>query len=501
MSRRENGNSRNLLCFWVTAQRVYGCWNFSFCRKLLQFVMNSSNFRPISTLSPLTQIFEKLVYKQLINYIEKHDIFFQFLFGFRKGHSTAQAVSEIADNLREAIDNNLYTCGVFIDFSKAFDTVNHEILLKKLESYGIRGMPLKWFTSYLNNRQQYVAIGHTESPRQTMTCGIPQSSTLGPLLFLLYINDLPNCSETLTFRIFADDTNLFASARDLKSLEILINSELEKVKVWCDVNKLSINFIKTNYMIIKSNRKASGSIEVKLQNIDGSSYLLERKDHIKYLGVMIDELLSWKYHISYTCSRISSNVGVISKLRHYLSISQLEQLYYNLIYPYLPYAIIACLSYAIIACLSYAIIAWESAYKTHLKRLQSKQNTVLRLMFFATTSGPYTESALPFFNLLDVLTVNNVYRLHALKFTHLWHKGHLPSLFDNLFQYASCWHTHNTRYASKQNFCKPRPRTNTEKQIFCYQAIDLWRDIRYYFSFANEIKHYLLSEQYSKKFE
>ena len=370
-------------------------------------VMNPSNFRPISTLSALTQILEKLVYKQLINYIEKHDILFQFQFGFRKGHLTAQAVSEIADNLREAIDNNLYTCGVFIDFSKAFD---HEILLKKLESYGIRGMPLKWFTSYLNNRQQYVATGHTESPRQTMTCGIPQGSTLGPSLFFLYINDLPNCSETLTFRIFADDTNLFASARDLKSLEILINSELEKVKVWCDVNKLSFNFIKTNYVIVKSNRKASGRIEVKLQNINGSSYLLERKDHIKYLGAMIEESLSWKYHISFTCSRISSNVGVISKLRHYLTITQP-------IYPYL----------------SYAIIAWGSAYKTHLKRLQSKQNTVLRLMFFATTSGPYTESALPFLNLLDVLTVNNVYRLHALKFTHLWHKGHLPSLFDNLF--------------------------------------------------------------------
>ena len=181
-------------------------------------VMDPSNFHPISTLSTLTQTFERIVYKQLINYIEKHDILFQFQFGYRKGHSTAQAVIEIADNLREAIDSNLYTCGIFIDFSKAFDTVNHEILFKKLESYGIRGMPLKWFTSNLNNRQQYVAIGHTESPRETMTCRIPQGSTLGPLLFLLYINDLPNCSEILTFRIFADDTNLFTSVRDLKNV-------------------------------------------------------------------------------------------------------------------------------------------------------------------------------------------------------------------------------------------------------------------------------------------
>ena len=321
-----------------------------------------SNFRPISTLSALTQVFEKLVYKQFINYIEKHDILFQFQFGFRKGHSTAQAVSEIADSLRNAIDSNLYTCGVFIDFSKAFDTVNHQILLKKLESYGIRGTPLKWFTSYLENRQQYVTVGHIDSPRQAMTCGIPQGSTLGPLLFLLYINDLPNCSKNLIFRIFADDTNLFASAFDLKDLETLINSELEKVKEWCDVNKLSINFSKTNYMIIKSSRKISGNMEVKLQSVDGSCHLLRKKDHIKYLGVMIDESLSWKYHISYICSRVSRNIGIISKLRHYLSIYQLKQIYYNLIYPYL----------------SYAVIAWGSAYKTHLQKLQSKQNTVLK---------------------------------------------------------------------------------------------------------------------------
>ena len=323
---------------------------------------DKSNFRPISTLSALTQVFEKLVYKQFINYIEKHDILFQFQFGFRKGHSTAQAVSEIADSLRNAIDSNLFTCGVFIDFSKAFDTVNHQILLKKLESYGIRGTPLKWFTSYLENRQQYVTVGHIDSPRQAMACGIPQGSTLGPLLFLLYINDLPNCSKNLIFRIFADDTNLFASAFDLKDLETLINSELEKVKEWCDVNKLSINFSKTYYMIIKSSRKISGNMEVKLQSVDGSCHLLRKKDHIKYLGVLIDESLSWKYHISYICSRVSRNIGIISKLRHYLSIYQLKQIYYNLIYPYL----------------SYPVIAWGSAYKTHLQKLQSKQGYLSR---------------------------------------------------------------------------------------------------------------------------
>ena len=162
----------------------------------------------------------------------------------------------------------------------------------------------------------------------------------------------------------------------------------------------SINLSKTNYMIIKSSRKTSENIEIRLQSMDGLCHLLRKKDHIIYLGVMIDESLTWKCHISYICSRVSRNIGIILKLRHYLSIHQLKQIYYNLIYPYL----------------SYAVIAWGSA---HLQTLQSKQNTVLRLMFFVTTSGPYTESALPFLNLLDILTVDNVYHLHALKFTHV----------------------------------------------------------------------------------
>ena len=146
-----------------------------------------------------------------------------------------------------------------------------------MEQYGIRGLPLQLFTSYLTNRQQYTAIGNTVSSKLAVTCGIPQGSLLGPVLFFIYINDLPNCSSILAVRIFADDANVFASARDHKSLEQQINTELKKVKIWCDANKLSINFSKTNFMIAKSPRKKDLAVNIKRENKDGTSCLLEQK--------------------------------------------------------------------------------------------------------------------------------------------------------------------------------------------------------------------------------
>ena len=194
---------------------------------------------------------ERLIYNQLYLFLEKNDILCKYQFGFRKGYSTEQSILEITDSLNSAIDNKQITCGLFLDFSKAFDTVNHNILLSKLHTYGIRGIPLKWFTSYLHNRTQLVKIDEFESSMETITCGVPQGSNLGPLFFLLYINDLPNSSEKLSFRIFVDDTNIFFTGSKPKDVESTLNEEFKLVLKYCDINKLSVNFNANN--IIKEN--------------------------------------------------------------------------------------------------------------------------------------------------------------------------------------------------------------------------------------------------------
>ena len=285
---------------------------------------------------------------QLYSFIDKHQILYKYQFGFRKGYSTDQAILEITDNLKLATDKGQITCGLFLDLSKAFDTVNHEILLSKLYLYGIRGTPHNWFESYLHNRRQYVKIDSTKSSYENITCGIPQGSTLGPLLFLLYVNDLPNCVDKLSVRSFADDTNLFYSSDNLKQLESVMNRELKQIYNYCALNKLSINTAKTNYMLVSSSR-----CHPKI-NITG----IEQKDYIKYLGVYIDKHLNWQPQIQHVNNKLAKNLGILSKLRYYIDLNILKQIYYALIYPYL----------------SYGILAWGCASKTVIDCLRFKQN-------------------------------------------------------------------------------------------------------------------------------
>ena len=208
--------------------------------------------------------------------------------------------------------NKEHVIGVFMDLSKAFDTLDHHILLKKLYCYGIRGTALSWFESYLSNRKQYVVHIDISSNFQYIKCGVPQGSILGPLLFLLYINDLINTTPVLSFVLFADDSNIFYSHRSLNTLINILNNELPKLSLWFQCNKLSLNIAKTNFIYFKH---ANSHLDDLPYNIMINDVPLERKKTTKFLGVIIDENLNWNNHIRHVTNCISRNVGILYKLK------------------------------------------------------------------------------------------------------------------------------------------------------------------------------------------
>ena len=249
----------------------------------------ADNFRPISVLCTLNRILESLMKDRLSKFCQNNNLIAEQQYGFQPNKSTESAVTTLTDHILTQMDNNKFTIGIFLDFSKAFDTVDHQILLRKLENCGIKGTSLAWFQSYLNNRKQFVHLNNEFSEWLQIKCGVPQGSILGPILFLLYINDIINSSKLLKFVLFADDSTLYASHSDLNYLISSVNQEITYVKQWIDANKLTLNVKKTHYIIFARLRKKI-SIEpiIKINNDT-----LNRVYDTKFLGVTLDSHLSW----------------------------------------------------------------------------------------------------------------------------------------------------------------------------------------------------------------
>ena len=208
-----------------------------------------NNYRPVSLLCVLSRVFERVMYSHISNFLERFKILIRNQFGFCKCHSSYMALMAMMDNFIQALEKGEFIIGVFLDFSKAFDTVNHDILFEKLYHYGIRGPALHWFKSYLHERKQYVTYNDISSSAKIIKCGVPQESILGPLLFLIYINDLHHVCENSIPILFADDSNLFFSGTDPSVMEQNIDIKLENISTWLKVNKLSLNIGKTHYTI------------------------------------------------------------------------------------------------------------------------------------------------------------------------------------------------------------------------------------------------------------
>ena len=292
-----------------------------------------SNYRPISVLSCFSKILERIMYNRLYSFLIENNILYDKQFGFQKEHSTEHAILHLTNQILQSFDQDKFAIGVFIDLSKAFDTVDHNILLKKLSFYGVRNNNLKWFRSYLFNRKQYISTDQGNTYMETVSCGIPQGSILGPLLFLIFVNDFSQATS-LDPIMFADDTNLFCSNNDISSLFKIVNKELVNINTWFQANKLSLNANKTKYVFFHKPRKKK-KIPLNLPILKINETEIKREHALKFLGVMVDENLNWKSHIDLLLNKISKNVGILYKASKLLNFRCLKSIYFALIHSYI----------------------------------------------------------------------------------------------------------------------------------------------------------------------
>ena len=271
-----------------------------------------SNYRPISVINVFSKILEKHVYKHLYSFLEKYEILSSTQFGFRNGRGTAQAIVRHTCDIYENLDRNDLVFSLYLDFKKDFDSVDHDILLDKLLHYGIRGDPYCWFKSYLTNRKQFVHVNKVKSKTCFLTNSVPQGSNLGPLLFLLYINHFPLCSNYFKFTMFADDCtlNCLIKRNNLQAAHQMINQNLESIFRWTTSNRIKINAQKNKFILYSFRNHINLNESILL----GGEHI-EQVTNVKFLGLLIDSNLRFDDHVNHISKNIARCLGILYKLR------------------------------------------------------------------------------------------------------------------------------------------------------------------------------------------
>ena len=364
------------------------------------------NYRPISLLSNIEKIFEKLIYSRLIGFLNDSNQIYVRQFGFRKSHSTIHTLINIVARIRRRLDKGEFACGVFVDLQKAFDTVDHEILLSKLRHYGIRGRANQLLKSYLSDRQQFVFLSNISSSLKPVIHGVPQGSVLGPLLFLLYINDLHSSIKSSETYHFADDTHLLNFSKSIQSLCGKVNADLRILSSWLNANKISLNAKKTEFIVFRHRSKPLDFIPfLKL-----SGLRIYPSHSVKYLGVHLDEHLNWKPQISSIANKLKRANGALSKLRHYVPLKSLLNIYHAIFASHI----------------RYGCQIWGLCDNTTTHRILTLQKTALRLITFSEPRSPSSPifSELGILKFFDQVEVLNILLVHQ----HLNRKLPLDSL-------------------------------------------------------------------------
>ena len=425
--------------------------NFPECLKIAKVVplfkaknrRDVKNFRPISLLPIIAKIFEKHIYNQLNYFVEMNQILCKQQAGFRKNSSTCISIAKLLNGIISGVEDGRYGLCVFLDLQKAFDMIDHDILLKKLYFYGVRGTELRLFYNYLSNRKQFVEINSVSSGFCDICRGVPQGSVLSALLFILFINDIVNSSNKLFFNLFADDTSIYYKNKNVDDLYRTMNEELNKVGIWLGANKLSLNVNKTIYILFKGKKKL---IDVPNLYMYGSP--ISRNENTKFLGIFIDEHLSWKPHAKFIIGKLSRTIGIIRKTHENLNLHSLKTLYFSFVQP----------------CLQYGIIFWFSVSSDLRNKIFRLQKKAIRLIN-KTNFDSHSE---PLFFKNKILKFEDLFKLESCKFIHQ------EINFCNNFELVS--HSNIHRYSTRfnQNLVPHRPKTRAGSNFVLSQGVNMY---------------------------
>ena len=411
------------------------------------------NYRPISNLPMLSKVFEKLTLKRLTSFIKRYKLLDNNQFGFQKGKNITQAAVKLTSFINKAYRCKQYSVCFFLDLKKAFDTIDHNILMQKMEHIGFRGKVNRYLQSYFSNRKQYTRVGQYKSSNLIITKGIPQGSILGPVLFCLYINDIFKYVDADAV-LFADDAAFFLSDVNLQSLYNRIKILFDRLSTYLRNNKLVPNLSKSKLMFFSSR-----PIPANLDNILFSNVEIEWVSEYKYLGLLITNRMSYVTHIEKVSSKISQYVGIFYHLNKFLPLRNLMQIYHALVVPHM----------------TLHIELWGGSQETYINKLRTKQNKLLRaILKVEIVGGRPVMGTAQMYRDLGVLTVQNIFKIRLFKLLNQLLSGELPSFYNMLLNPLVPNHSHNTRHG---NFRHPVASSGVLRRAIDRQMVLLYEEI------------------------